>query len=382
MKIFYVYTALTTMGGADRVISEKANWFANRGHDVYIVTDSQMGRLPAFPLSPKVKLIDFAIDFSKEYGHVFIIRAFIFFKLMIKYRRKLSVLIHQEKPDFIMTTLGREISFLPNIKEKSICIGEVHTTKQHIRNFHLLEQKSILFKVLTRYFRWSMNKDVGKLNALVLLAEEHRSDWQGRVPTYVIPNSIPFYPKQSSSCTNKQAIMVGRYNDAKGYDYMIPAWEIVHKQHPDWILNVYGSGELHDSVVNLIRKKHLENTIVLHDPTNDILNKYLDSSICVMSSRYEGFPMVLLESMACGVPCVSFDCPHGPKNIIKHKEDGLLIDYLNYKALADGICLLIENEKMRQAMGINARKNILRFSQESVMKQWESLLNELKPYTS
>ena len=171
--------------------------------------------------------------------------------------------------------------------------------------------------------------------------------------------------------------MVGRYNDAKGYDYLIPAWEKVHQRHPDWVLDVYGSGELHDQVVGWIAERHLEKSIVLHEPTSEIMEKYMESSICVLSSRYEGFSMVLVEAMSCGVPCVSFDCPHGPRTIIANGEDGLLVDYLNVDALADGLCKLMEDEKLRMRLGENARKSVLRYSEERVMGLWTNLFNSL-----
>ena len=172
--------------------------------------------------------------------------------------------------------------------------------------------------------------------------------------------------------------MVGRYNDAKGYDYLIPAWEIVHQRYPDWILNIYGSGELRGQVAEWIHEKHLESSIMMHDPVDNIMEKYLDSSICVLSSRYEGFSLVILEAMACGVPVVSFDCPYGPRNIIKNGEDGLLIDYLNVNALAEGLCKLIGNDGLRMQLGTNARKNVLRFSKDSIMEQWDNLFKIMR----
>ena len=377
MKLLYVYTALTTKGGTDRVLSSKANWLAAHGYDVLIVTDSQIGRKPAFPLSSKVRLHDLAIDFGKEYGHNFMIRMLIYYRLMFQYRKKLADVIRRENPDIIISTLGRDISFIHKIKGHSKCIGEAHTTRYFIRNFHLLEKRNSLFKYLTKFFRWRMDCDVDKLDALVVLAEEHRTDWKCHVPIFVIPNSLSFYPKEISRCSNHKVIMVGRYNDAKGYDYLIPAWEIVYQRHPDWILDVYGSGELRDQVIEWIREKHLEESIILHDPVDNIMEKYMDSSICVLSSRYEGFSLVILEAMSCGVPVVSFDCPHGPRNIIKNGEDGLLTDYLNYHALADGICKLIENDSLRRQLGASARKNVLRFSQDSIMEQWEDLFHKL-----
>ena len=377
MKLLYVYTALTTKGGTDRVLSSKANWLAAHGYDVLIVTDSQIGRKPAFPLSSKVRLHDLAIDFGKEYGHNFMIRMLIYYRLMFQYRKKLADVIRRENPDIIISTLGRDISFIHKIKGHSKCIGEAHTTRYFIRNFHLLEKRNSLFKYVTKFFRWRMDCDVDKLDALVVLAEEHRTDWKCHVPIFVIPNSLSFYPKEISRCSNHKVIMVGRYNDAKGYDYLIPAWEIVYQRHPDWILDVYGSGELRDQVIEWIREKHLEESIILHDPVDNIMEKYMDSSICVLSSRYEGFSLVILEAMSCGVPVVSFDCPHGPRNIIKNGEDGLLTDYLNYHALADGICKLIENDSLRRQLGASARKNVLRFSQDSIMEQWENLFHKL-----
>ena len=171
--------------------------------------------------------------------------------------------------------------------------------------------------------------------------------------------------------------MVGRYNDAKGYNYLTEAWAIVHQKHPDWKLNIYGSGELHDEVERWIRDKHLENSMIMHEPTNQIMEKYLESSICVLSSIYEGFPLVIMEAMSCGVPCVSFDTPFGPRNIIKNGEDGILVDYLNSQALAENICKVIEDEQLRKRLGKKAKQNIQRFSQDAIMKQWTDLFDLL-----
>ena len=381
MKIYYIYTAIVTKGGADRVIAEKANWLADHGHEIAIVTDTQLGREPAFPLSPKVKLIDLAIDFSKEYGHCFLVRVWMYYKLMYKYRRKMKSLLMQDRPDIVISTLGRDISFITKIKDGSKKIGEAHTTKHFIRNFHLLESKNVVFKYLTKYFRWNMDRQVSKLDALVVLTSQDKEDWRALLPVYVIPNSYPFYPEHPSTCDNKQAIIVGRYNSAKGYNYLIEAWKLVYQKHPDWIINIFGSGEYEDRVCKQIQENGLQDVVIMNNPTDHIMEEYLKSSIYVMSSVFEGFAMVLLEAMSCGLPCVSFDCPYGPRKVITDGEDGFLVDYLNSQALADGICKLIENEGLRKKMGRNGRRNVLRFSRETIMPQWvelfESLTNKL-----
>lgn len=373
MKIYYIYTALVTKGGADRVIAEKANWLAEHGYEIAIVTDTQLGREPAFPLSPKVKLIDLAIDFSKEYGHSFPVRVWMYYKLMRQYRKKMKVLLMHDRPDIVISTLGRDISFITKIKDGSKKIGEAHTTKQFIRNFHLLESKNVLFKYLTKYFRWNMDWQVSKLDALVVLTNQDKEDWGHLLPVYVIPNSFPFYPEHPTTCENRQAIIVGRYNSAKGYNYLIDAWREVHKNHPDWIINIFGSGEYEDRVRKQINDYGLQDVVIMNNPTDHIMEEYLKSSIYVMSSVFEGFAMVLLEAMACGLPCVSFDCPYGPRNIITDGEDGILVNYLDYKALSVSICRLIDDFELRRQMGKNGRKNVLRFSREHIMNQWIEL---------
>lgn len=377
MKIFYIYTALVTKGGADRVIAEKASWLAEHGNEIAIVTDTQLGREPVFPLSPKVKLIDLAIDFSKEYGHSFPVRIWMYYKLMRQYRKKMTVLLMSEHPDIVISTLGRDISFITKIKDGSKKMGEAHTTKHFIRNFHLLENKNFLLKFLTKYFRWNMDRQVKRLDALVVLTNQDKEDWGHLLPVYVIPNSYPFYPETPSICENKQAIIVGRYNSAKGYNYLIDAWRDVYKKYPDWIINIFGSGEYEDKVRKQINDYGLQDVIIMNNPTDHIMEEYLKSSIYVMSSVFEGFAMVLLEAMACGLPCVSFDCPYGPRNVITDGEDGFLVDYLNSKALADSICKLIENEALRKQMGKNGRNNVLRYSRENIMPQWISLFESI-----
>ncbi len=377
MKVFYIYTALTTKGGADRVITEKANWLAEHGYEVGIITDSQMGRPPIFPLSPKVNLINLDIDFAKEYGHPFLMRIYMYYKLMNDYKNKLKNIFHSENPDIVISTMGRDMDFLPEIYNKGIIIGEAHTTKHFLRNFHLLEEKGLPFKQIAWYWRRKMNKSAKKLSAIVVLTKEDAKSWKKTNRTIVIPNSLPFEPEESSKLNNKQAIAVGRYNDAKGYQYLIEAWNIVHKKHPDWIINIFGSGELKNVVKESIDKYNLQNVLIMHEPTDSIMDKYLESSFCVVSSKYEGFSMVILESMSCGVPVVSFDCPHGPRNIIKNGEDGILVDYLNTNALADNICKLIESPQLRKEMGAKAKINIKRYSRDNVMKQWTDLFNDL-----
>lgn len=377
MHILYIYAEISIKGGTDKILVEKANYLVNHGYDVTIVTESQMGKPLSFKLEDKVCHIDMGLDFGKQYTQGSFRRFLTYSSLMRQYKSRLKKVVNQQRPDIIISAMGRSLSLLSKMDYDGVKIGEAHTTKTHLRSLHLMEQRGGVFKVVAKYMRWKMCRYASKLDAMVLLTPNDAEDWKSVVKTYVIPNPISFFPKESAELVNKQVIMVGRYNDAKGYDYLIPAWEIVHQRYPDWILNIYGSGELRGQVTEWIHEKHLESSIMMHEPVDNIMEKYLGSSICVLSSRYEGFSLVILEAMACGVPVVSFDCPYGPRNIIQNGEDGILIDYLNYQALADGICKLIENEGLRVQFGTNARSNVLRFSQNSIMEQWEKLFHKL-----
>ena len=377
MKITYIYTALVTKGGADRVITNKANWLADNGFDVMIVTDTQLGRPPVFPLSNKVVLYDLAIDFSLEYGHSLPIRAFWYFWLMYKYKKSLTDVLIKRKSDIVITTLGRDLDFLTKINDGSVKIGESHIARRFSRNFHLMEQKGGLYRIIAKIWRKKQERNVSQLDALVLLTNEDAKNWEGVTTTFVIPNPTPFYPMESSSCESKKVICVGRLNEQKGYEYLIEAWTLIHKRHPEWVLNAYGSGEIRQKLQSMIDHKGITDSLILNEPTANILDKYLESSIYVMSSRFEGFPMVLLEAMSCGLPCVSFDCPNGARDIIEDGKNGFLVAYLNVSMLAEKICSLIEDENLRKEMGKQAKSFVAKYSEDRIMAMWVCLFNEL-----
>ncbi|WP_455664242.1 glycosyltransferase family 4 protein [Phocaeicola sp.] len=379
MKIIYLYTSLTTVGGADRIVVQKANYLADTmGYEVYIITDSQKNRPIFFPLSPNVKHIDVDINFEQQYAHGLFIRSYYYFTLMYKYKKRIVKLLETIKPDIVITTLGRELDFLTRLKDGSIKIGESHIAKTFCRNFHLTEQRGFIYKQIAKYWRAKQEKDVKRLDALVVLTQRDADSWKNVKEAYIIPNSLPFYPQESSSCKEKKIISVGRFTEQKGYERFIEAWAKVNLKHPDWEVSVYGEGVDQNMLESLIKKNAIENNFKLCRPVKNIQDKYMESSIYVMTSRFEGFGMVLAEAMACGVPCISFDCPHGPADIIKNGEDGILVENGAIDQLADAICQLIENEEQRISMGNKAKINIKRYSNEVIMKKWDELFKNLK----
>lgn len=374
IKIAYIYTALTTVGGVDRILTSKANYLADSlGYDVYIITDSQQGRPLVFPLSPKVHHIDLDTDFGKQYGHCLPIRACYYFALMRQYKKRLIKVLDEINPDIVDTTVGREMDFIGSLKSPGRkVIGEIHIAKRYMRNFHLMIEKGGISALVAKYWTRKQERNVAKLDRLVVLTNEDAEAWKGIVRTEIIPNFSPL----SSDCLpsgveRKRAIAVGRIEEQKGFDLLVDAWAIVSKAHPDWTIDIYGNGTLRGQIEEQINKNGLKGIVNILPPTKEIKKEYENSDFFVLSSRFEGFGLVVVEAMACGTPCVSFDCPNGPRDIINDKVDGLLVANGNVKALAEGICYMIEHPEERVSMGKAAKKNVKRYSIDSVMQRWD-----------
>jgi glycosyltransferase involved in cell wall biosynthesis len=210
----------------------------------------------------------------------------------------------------------------------------------------------------------------------VLLTKKELLNWPELTNIVVIHNPLAFFPERTSNCEKKKVIAVGRYVREKGFDLLIDAWNIVHQKHPEWELHIYGNGK-NDQLKEQINSLRLNTSCYLEESVKNIEEKYIESSIFVLSSRNEGFGMVIAEAMACGIPPVSFACDSGPDEIIHDKEDGFLVEPENIMELAEKICYLIENEDERKILGENARRNIERLKIENIAGQWIKVFDDL-----
>jgi len=376
-KIVYCIPSLHFPSGMERVLTLKANYFADvLGYKIYIILTDNKDKEPYYKLSPKIKLINIDINFDTNWRLPIYKRTFSYLIKQIRYKRRLKELLFEIRPDITISTLRREINFLNSIKDGSKKIGEIHFSRTHYRNMESNGKENVLKRLISKLWMSQLIRELKKLSMFVTLSSEDNDRWSEIKKRTYIYNPLSFFPDKTSECNTKQVIAVGRYTYQKGFDMLIESWKYVKEKHPDWVLKIYGGGE-RKSYFELRDRLGLEDNVFLEPSTDNIIDKYCESSFFVLSSRFEGFGMVITEAMACGLPAVSFTCPSGPKDIIKDGEDGLWVENGNIKEMAEKISFLIENEELRKEMGRKARINVERFKIENIAKQWEDLFNKV-----
>lgn len=377
MKITYYLPSLYTPGGLERIITYKANYFAENFEDysVTIITSEQAFQKPYFPLSPKVKHIDLNVPFDWPFDQSRIVKLLKYPFRYYLFKKRLSKTLIELQSDIVISTLRRELNFIHSVQDGSIKIGEFHVTR-HAYHSGAIKGKNPIIKYLKKRLADVFVKNLAKLSKVVLLTHEEVAFWPELSNTIVIPN--PIITPESGRSTNeqKQVIAVGRYAPQKGFDLLIESWAMVSAKHPDWVLRIYGEG-MRKELQAQIDSLNIEKSCILEHTVPNITDKYCESSIFVLSSRFEGFGMVIVEAMSCGVPSISFDCPCGPKDIIKDQEDGLLVENGNINQLAEKICFLIENDEIRKQMGEKAYYNVKRYRMNNIVTHWTTLFNEL-----
>ena len=375
--IAYCIPSLDHSGGMERVLTTKANYLVEQlGYNVSIIITDDKGTTPYFPLSDKIQVIQLDVNIDNLWQHPIWKRLYLYQKRMAIYRQRLERCLNLLKPDITISLLRREINFLTHIHDGSAKVGEIHFGRYKYREANFGFLPGFANQWITNRWMAQLDRKVKQLDRFVVLTHEDSAYWKGLSNQIVIPNPITIEQGITSECTSKQVIAVGRYTYQKGFDLLISTWGIVHLKHPDWALNIYGGGN-REAYQQQVDKLGLQKAITCNGPVNHIAEKYRESSIFVLSSRFEGLPLVLMEAMSSGLAPVAFTCPCGPRDIITNGEDGLLCENGNIEKLAEGICRLIEDDTLRKEMGKKASVSIQRFTVDRIMQQWDQLFKEI-----
>lgn len=374
-KIVYCTPALYMSGGVERVLTLKANYFAEHyDYDVTIILTEGKDKPCAYPISDKVKLVYLDINFEELWTCSFVKKVFLYLKKQRVYKRKLKAELMRIRPDITDSLLRREINFLTKIKDGSVKIGELHVNRLNYRNFETNET-SFMKVLFSRFWMNSLVRHLKRLDRFVVLTEEDKNNWPELNNVIAIPNPISFNTDSVSRLEKKNVLAVGRYAYQKGYDMLLKAWAIVEKKCPEWELNVYGQGdrEPYDKIAKELQLKNCH----LNGSVSNINEKYLDSSVFVISSRFEGLSMSLLEAMSFGLPVVSFACPCGFRDVITSGVNGVLVPKNNVEMLADQLIEVIQNTKFRNELGKKARERSQDFRLDVLAEKWRELFESL-----
>jgi len=362
-KLLYITNNINGPGGLERVLSIKASYLADHlDYEIHILTLNQKEVHPFYDFSNKIVYHDISVGGN-------------FVSYFLQYSKKIRAIVKNIKPDVIaVCDDGLKGFFVPLILGK-LCpmIYERHVS----RNVEIKKGKRSLSKRIATSVKFGLMNFGGKYyDHFVVLTNGNLNEWSFK-NLKVIPNPLSFYPETKSTLETKKVLAVGKHSYQKGYDRLLKSWKKVVEKHPSWILDIYGTISEKEGLATLADTLNISKTINFYPPVKNIAEKYKEASIYTMSSRFEGFGMVLTEAMAYGVPCISYDCPYGPSDIITDKENGLLIDNGNIDAFADGIISLIEDDENRKSMGIKAKEAVKKYLPETIAKEWDTLFKDL-----
>ena len=364
-------------GGIEKSVTNLANLICN-DYEVEILSTYKLDMEPAFEINDKVK-VTYLIDKYKPNREEWkkSIRKFkpvTFFKetykaLLVLFlrRRKTIQAIKNCDSDIIISTRDLFNKWLGNYgKKKTYKIGWEHNHHHQDVNY--------------------INKLVSsckKLDKLVLVSDSLRSFYKKEMKKksykckcVYIPNMLDSIPKTTSKLNNKNLISVGRLSREKGYTDLIEVFKLIHKERPDWHLDIVGDGPEKNKIVDMIYLNKLTDSITVHGylkrkEIDKLLNK---SSIYLMTSYTESFGIVLIEAMSHGLPCVAFSSAEGANDLIINNENGYLVEDRDFEKMKDTIIKLIDSKELRTQLGEKGRGLSNNYTSDKVKDNWINLL--------
>lgn len=365
MRLLYVTNQICGSGGLERVLAIKTAYLIEKyGYEIHFITLNQPGKDTFYNFHKNI--IQHNLDTR---GNVF--------DYVKKYIKGLRSIVKKISPDCIsVCDDGLKGLFVPfYIGKKVPIIYERHVSKT-IQLGLSENNNSIIGTIKYKALNFLMHYGGSKYDKFILLTDQNKNEWRLK-NLEVISNPLPFKSDEPALLENKRVIAVGRHHYQKGYDMLLSIWKDVLESYPDWELYIFGKQNKDLKLEELAQKKGISENIIFKNPVKDIMSEYNKSSIFVLSSRFEGFGMVLIEAMSHGLPCVSFDCPYGPSDIVEDGQNGYLIPAGDIEDFAKQIKKLISDEQLRKNLGAKAFHSVDRFLPEHIVPRWDQLFKEL-----
>ncbi len=366
MNITFCLESSFNSGGMERMLSVIANALC-RDYHITVITAFNDGRPDFFGFDDAVKRVDLGIrrnDFAPK-------------SLKQEYKARLEQFL-LDNPQNITISLGSlEWFFLPDMKDGSKKVLWFHFALNYdvmtCRVSRIPAVNWLVGKMKTYRRLWLARK----YDHVICLSKEDLKRWRRHVSNVSqIYNPITIVKTCEPDYSAKRVIAVGRLDGQKGFDLLIAAWKQVAERFPDWSLDIYGEGDLRESLQGQIDDLGLDDHVTLRGRTQNISREYARHSIMVLSSRFEGFVLVLCEASSCALPLVSFNCESGPSEIIEDHVNGILVRQVgNISGLGFALGELMRSEEARRRMGQHAERLSLRFALPEIVSQWRELLS-------
>ena len=380
MKIVYIIDSLALKGGAERIITEKMNYLATiYNYDVSVITYYQFHEPNTYPLSCKVKQINLSIPFYQQYRYSYPKRLCLKWGFYRQLQIELQQTVNSINPDILIGVGYTLADVVCSIKCQAAKIIESHEARIYTK-FPLLHKNTSLFSTIYAILNRKIYLNIveKRADAVVTLTKGDALEWKNAKRVEIIPNFSIMPISNLSNGESKRVIAIGRLEWQKGYDKLIDIWKLVSPTHSDWQLDIYGEGSLEADLKKRINEAGLIN-VTIHPFTHNISQEYAKSSIQVLTSRFEGFSLVLLEAMRHGLPCVTFDCPFGPKELIDDNKCGYVIENDNINQFAERLNYLIDNQQVRKRFAKEALMKSRKYNVDNIMNLWKELFNSLLP---
>ena len=379
MRIIYCLYQLYEVGGIERVTVTKANALAMvPGNEVFIVVVNNAGKEVPFELSSAIHFIDMKINYSEDWNsHRSYVSTYLAYRKRKKgHESKLEMLLNDLSPDVVIVTGNALMRMLVSMKNRHWrLIRELHEE----RDFCVKHSRTIIQREKARFIRFFYEYvALKKCDKVVVLSESEKQDnWSRWDDMVVIPNPVSFKCESPSKLTVKKIISVGRLDHMKNFSSLIDIYKKVSKKHDDWRLEIYGDGPERETLQQQVNRYGLQDKVKFPGFSDSILKAMTSSSMFVLTSLSEGFPLVLLEAEECGLPVLSYDCSSALREIIAEGEDGFLIPVGDEQMMASRICELIENPEKLHKMGKCAKEKAQCYQVDKIIQKWCNLFSEL-----
>lgn len=378
MRLLYSIGSVAQKGGTEKVFANKANYFVDKlGYEVHLLVNEDDGNV-AYHYSDKITIHNMNIT---KYLDKKIIPYWSYNRLIKKLYKPYAEKILEINPDIIIVLQHSTDDFIiPVLKLGIPTVREFHFSKQAV--FELIKEmpnslaKLRIYAQKKRLFRF-----IEKYDNVVLLTDADREFSKYPNKSIVIPNVLELESITPRDFTTnyKRVISVGSmHDDRKGFDKQIEIWKKINEKYPEWKLDIYGDGVIRNDLQKLIDKNNLQAVISLKGTTDNVYEEFLKSSFFIFTSKAEGFGMVLIEAMSCGLPCLAYDCPDGPADIINDNENGFLVEMDDEEKMIEKISYLIENNEEVKRLGKEAQQSTTLFLPDVIIPKWIKFFTSIK----